>query len=549
VSLVSELVGRFLGLPAPRANRIRVERGLAVPMRDGVHLRTDHYAPTVPEGQRAPTVLVRTPYGLGMRVGLLARVLAGQGFHVVVQSCRGTFRSGGVFDPMRNERTDGLDTIEWLRDQPWYSGELCMWGPSYVGFVQWAVAAEAGEDLRALVVVVTASDFRNSTYAGGSFSLEATLTWAALLQGQRTSRLANVLDALRGQPRLRRGLAHLPLSEADQVATGVAQQFVREWLAEPGDDYWAERAHTTRLSEVTTPVLMIGGWHDIFLPWQLVDYAALRTAGARPRLTIGPWTHGSVGLYLHSVREAVRWFRLHTAQPPGDAGELPVRVHVGGVDEWRELPDWPPDARTVDWFFHGAGGLSPDPPGATTADAAHPDRFRYDPADPTPAVGGPRLVANIAGVRDNRELEARPDVVVYTSQALPVAIDVIGAVEATVHIGSSGPYFDVFVRLCDVDASGRSWNVCDGLVRVAPGRFASTVDSTTAVRVPLWPTAYRFGAGHRIRVQVSGGAHPRFARNTGTEEPLAGATTLRPVDLAIHHDQGHPSAIHLPITG
>src|SRR5262249_30870838 len=157
------------------------------------------------------------------------------------------------------------------------------------GFVQWALAADAGPDLKAMATIVTAADFRDSAYAGGAFSLDTVLTWAALLSAQRGSRLANFVELRRGQPRLRRGLAHLPLGEADRVATGEEITYVRDWLARPGARYWDERGHAMRRAEVTAPVLMVGGWYDIFLPWQLDDYAALRAAGARLRLTIGPW--------------------------------------------------------------------------------------------------------------------------------------------------------------------------------------------------------------------------------------------------------------------
>jgi predicted acyl esterase len=558
---------------------------------------TDHFAPSIPD---TPTILIRTPYGRGIRLRILARALAHQGFHVVVQSCRGTYDSGGTFEPMRHERDDGLDTLEWLRRQPWYTGDLFTFGPSYVGFVQWALAADAAPDLKAMATIVTAADFRRSTYAGGSFSLDTVLTWAALLSAQRGPRLANFVELRRGQPRLHRGLAHLPLSEADVVATGERVPFVRDWLAEPDDDYWDQRGHT--VDRVTAPVLMVGGWYDIFLPWQLDDYAALRAAGARPRLTIGPWTHGSFGLVRESIRESVAFFRDalapqerdhaalrdrddtsprerdntsapardhaanpprdhaanpardhaanpardhaapaprdHTAAPPRDltalterddtpppsrdhaaprerepAAREPVRVHIGGLG-WRGFGDWPPaGARTVDWV------LKPD--------AA--SRFRYDPADPTPAVGGPRLVANVAGRRDNRALEARPDVLTFTGDPLEAPLTIIGPVAATVRVTASGAHFDLFVRLCDVTPDGHSWNICDGLVRVTAENPATVRD----VRVDLWPAAHRFAAGHRLRVQVSGGAHPRFARNTGSGEPLATATTLVPVEVEV----------------
>jgi putative CocE/NonD family hydrolase len=521
MGVLSRVAGRVLRLPATKARKVRTERCIPVKTRDGVALSTDHFAP---DTANAPTILIRTPYGRGVRVRILATALAHQGFHVVVQSCRGTFDSGGTFEPMRHERDDGVDTVEWLRGQPWYSGELCTYGPSYVGFVQWALAADAAPDLKAMATIVTAADFRRSTYAGGSFSLDTVLTWAALLSAQRGPRLANFMELRRGQPRLHRALAHLPLGEADVVATGERVAFVRDWLAEPDDGYWDQRGHT--VDRVSAPVLMVGGWYDIFLPWQLDDYAALLAAGGRPRLTVGPWTHGSFGLVRESLRESVEFFREATAPPDGGrpaAPRKPVRLHIGGLG-WRGFDEWPPaGARTVEWVL--------------TPDAA--SRFRYDPADPTPAVGGPRLVANVAGRRDNRALEARPDVLTFTGDPLEAPLTVVGPVTVTVRARASSGHFDLFVRLCDVPPDGRSWNICDGLVRVS----AETPGTVREVRVDLWPAAHRFGVGHRLRVQVSGGAHPRFARNTGSGEPLATATRLVPVEVEVLDG----SALHIMV--
>src|SRR5262249_50930639 len=190
--------------------------------------------------------------------------------------------------PMRNEQADGIDTLKWLADREGYTGELCTYGPSYVGFVQWALAADAGPQLKAMATIVTASQFRDATYPGGSFSLDTILTWAALIDAQSGPRLPNLVELLRGQPRLHRGLAHVPRGEAALVAVGAEVEFYREWLlrggAEDDGGYWSERGHRERLAEIGVPVLMIGGWQDIFLPWQLEDYAALRAAGAQPYL-------------------------------------------------------------------------------------------------------------------------------------------------------------------------------------------------------------------------------------------------------------------------
>jgi uncharacterized protein len=521
---------------------VTVRRGFAVRARDGAILRTDHYAP---RGIEAPTVLVRTPYGRGGLTAVAARFFAADGFHVVVSSCRGTGGSTGRFDPMHHERDDGLDTVEWLRRQPWFTGRLGTFGVSYVGYTQWAIADVP--EIGAMATAITASQFRGPTYSGESFALFTTLAWASLIQAQQGPWLPNTVELLRGQPRLQQALRHLPLTDADRVATGVEVEFFRRWLALAGgagdaDEYWLPVDHQARLDKVTAPVLMIGGWHDIFLPWQLLDYARLRAAGARPYLTIGPWTHGSLGLMGTTVRDSLAWLRAHLRGDGPPPRERPVRVHVANGG-WRDYDDWPPSTDPPrPWYLHGSGRLTPSTPASSTVDS-----FRYDPADPTPSVGGPLLVANVAGPRDNRALEARPDVLVYTGEALDADLDVVGPVAATVHVRASRPYFDLFVRLCDVEPDdGPSLNVCDGLARVTPGRYPAATDGTVAVRVELWPAGHRFRARHRLRLQVSGGAFPRYPRGAGTADALATAVELLPVEIEVHHSPDHPSALHLP---
>ncbi|MGC5033312.1 CocE/NonD family hydrolase [Micromonospora sp. DT229] len=545
--LASRLAGVALRLPRARTRRITVTRDIPVRARDGAILRTDHYAPALAQ---APTVLIRTPYGRGGPMRLLCRIAAEQGFHVVIQSCRGTGGSGRVFDPFVHEREDGLDTLDWLRRQRWWCGAFGMFGASYQGFVQWALAADAGEELRAMVAVATASSTRDSTYAGESFALDTVLTWVELLQAQTVPWLARQWELKRGQPRLLAALSHLPLVEADRVATGVTVPFFQQWLRHhtPQADYWRTRVFDDRLDLVRAPVAMISGWHDIFLPAQLSDYTALRARGAQPRLIIGPWTHGSPGLYVAALREGLGWLGTHLPADGTDRGAAqptdgPVRVHVGGVGGgWRDLPDWPPPAQATNWYLHPHSALRTCPPVPSS-----PEGFFYDPADPTPSLGGPLLVAQRAGAVDNRPVEARPDVLTWTSESLTSPVQVIGPVRAQIHVRSELDYFDVFVRLCDADRQGRSWNICDGLVRVDPQRLPADGSGTVAVTVQMWPVAHRFAVGHRLRLQVSGGAHPRYARNPGTGEPLGAAVTLRGGYREILHDPERPSAVLLPI--
>ncbi|MDR7278058.1 CocE/NonD family hydrolase [Catenuloplanes atrovinosus] len=536
-SVVTAALGAALGLPEAVHRRVRIDRDLSVRARDGVILRTDHYSP----GHDGPAVLIRTPYGRSTGVALIGRLLAERGVHAVVQSCRGTFGSGGRFEPLVHERDDGLETLAWLRRQRWYDGRLGMFGVSYQGAAHWAIAPDAAPDLAAVVAAVTTSAMRDLTYAGEAFSLDTVLTWTELLSAQTAPWLPRLVELRRGQPRLTAGFAHLPLAEADRVATGGTVPFFQEWLAEhaAGAEYWRDRVFDRRLAEVDAPVLMVAGWHDIFLPAQLDDFAVLREAGHRPSLLVGPWTHGSVALFTATIRTGVSFLLEHLTGAGGRDGGT-VGVTLTGRPERRDA--WPPPHRPTAWYLRPDRGL-----GTAPAPASPPDAFTYDPRDPTPSLGGPVLVAHRSGPVDNAPLEARADVLTYTSAPLERDLTAIGPVRAEIWERSSRPYHDVFVRVCDVDRAGVSRNVCDGLVRVTPDRFPADADGVHRVTVPLWPIGHVFRVGHRLRVQVSGGAHPRWARNPGTGDPLGAAVTLRSAAREIFHDGVRRSAVYLPV--
>ncbi len=541
MTIASRFFERAMKLPPAPSRAVRVERDLRIPMADGVELLADRYHP---DGDgRAPLVLVRSPYGRRGVWGLLfGRVLAERGFQVLVQSCRGTFGSGGVLDPFgSDERDDGLATVQWLREQPWYPGAFGTTGPSYLGMVQWAIAADAGPDLKAIAAQVTTSDFRSAFYAGEAFYLETALTWVVQVATQE-QRLG-LARRTRSERRLRPLWDHLPLRDLDRLTTGHQVAYYQEWLAHNGvdDDYWKGRRFDGTLDRVTAPVSMVTGWNDIFLPLQLRDYAALRGAGQEPFLTIGPWRHADQQAVAAWARDSIAWLRAQLLDDRSELRERPVRIFVTGAEEWRELPSWPPQTHAQRWHLQPGRALAPDPPAP-----GEPDRYRYDPADPTPSLGGPVGLSGQARV-DNRVLEARPDVLTYTSQPLPADLEVIGETSAELFVRSSREHTDFFARLCDVDPAGVSVNICDALVRLAPGRPAPEPDGAIRLRLPLWPTAHRFRRGHRLRLQVSSGAHPRYARNLGSGEPLGTGLALFAADQQVLHDPGHPSAIVLPV--
>ena len=539
MALLSEIAGRLLRLPVPASRTLIVDRDLPVTMDDGVVLLADRYAP--PAAGRAPTVLVRSPYGRSGAFGFLfGRLIAERGLQVVVQSIRGTFGSGGRFDPF-NEREDGLATLRWLHDQPWHDGPVGSIGPSYMGLVQWAIA----DRLDALAPSVTASQFRGMALGAGTIPLDAALSWMLFLQVQER-RLAPLLLAhglRRTLPRLYE--EHVPLAELDERAFGAPVPYFREWMDEmsPDSPYWAARDFSSAVGDVEAPVQLTGGWYDIFLPWMVEDFRALRAAGRRPQLIIGPWTHTSPPMTGVSLREGIAWLRAHLLGDARMVRDAPVRVYVTGARCWRELSDWPPpQARARTWYLHPGGALSESPPAADV----EPSRYRYDPADPTPALGGAMLLER-EPVRDNRPLEARADVLTHTTAPLAADVEALGPVDADVRLRSSRADTDLFVRVCDVQPDGLSLNVCDALIRLTPGEPPRDGDGVAAVRFELWPTAHRFAAGHRIRVQVASGAHPRYARNPGTGEDPVRAKRLVAADQEVFHDRARPSSVTLSV--
>jgi hypothetical protein len=530
--LQSHLNERFQKLGPPLTRDVVAERDLPVPMPDGVVLLADRYAPR-DGGDRLPVALMRCPYGRRGFISGMLTPLAERGYQVVVQSCRGTFGSGGTWAAMRNERADGLATLSWVVKQPWFSGSIVLYGPSYLGYVQWAVADKLPPEVKAMIPVVTESALTLEFLRPDGLSLETPFSWGIMTDSQEKP--GAMVRQLTSGPKNVRAMRALPLRDADIMAAGHRVGYVQDILAhDAADPYWAPLDHRDAVAGVTVPVSSVGGWYDIFLPGQLRDFKVLQELGRPAQLTVGPWHHLNGSGEGMAEALAFGLAHAHGAQPPQRA---PVRLFVMGAEAWREFASWPPPGYPPrPYYLQPGGGL-----GTTRASQCDADRFRYDPAEPTPAAGGVRMLPRGAGRVDNAALEARPDVLAYTTTPLEADTEMIGEVSAEVWFSSSLRFADVFVRLCDVDERGKSWNVCDGLTSVI------LANEPSQVTVTLWPTAHRFKRGHRIRVQVSSGAFPRYARNPGSGEPRATATRLLAADQSVYHDPDRPSAIILPV--
>jgi putative CocE/NonD family hydrolase len=537
--VLERLVDRVLGLPAAEVPKPVVTKDMVIPMPDGVRLLADHYRP--PGDEPLPVVLIRTPYGRGGPLGkLFGPTFARRGLQVVLQSVRGTFGSGGVFVPFHQEKEDGLATVAWLREQPWCDGRVAMAGGSYLGHTQWAVAPYVEPPLEAMCLGITASEFVTTFYPGGAVGLDNMLSWSALI-GTQENRFAALPNPGK-QKRLRAAMSHLPVRTADVAAIGKTVPFLGDVTGNAeSPEFWAPTDHSRTIAELTTPTSMVTGWYDLFLPAQLRDFKTLTAAGRQTRITIGPWSHGEPASMKPMISDQASWLAAHLLGDTTLLNQSPVQLFLQGANRWLDFEQWPPESKARPVYLQAIGRLD-----ETESKESAPDEFTYDPADPTPSVGGPLLTGK-SKQRDNQSVEARADVLVYTGAPLARDLDVIGEVSATIHVRTSTEYADVFVRLCDVDRAGVSLNVTEGILRLRTGAAVAGADGIVTAEVELDPTAYRFRRGHRLRVQVSGGAFPRFGRNHGTGEPSADAVATTPCHFEVFHDAAHPSRVSLPV--
>ncbi|WP_052639279.1 CocE/NonD family hydrolase, partial [Mycobacterium tuberculosis] len=337
-----QALGGLLGLP--RATTRYTVGHVRVPMRDGVQLVADHYAPAT--SQPVGTLLVRGPYGRRFPFSLVfARIYAARGYHVVLQSVRGTFGSGGVFEPMVNEAADGADTVAWLREQPWFTGRFGTIGLPYLGFTQWALLHDPPPELAAAVITVGPHDFRASVWGTGSFTVNDFLGWSDLVSHQEDpGRIRAGIRQLTAPRRVARTAATLPLGESARTLLGTGAPWFESWVehTDRDDPFWDRLRFPAALDRVQVPVLLVGGWQDIFLRQTLQQYRHLRDRGVHVALTVGPWTHTQMltkGLAT-GARESLDWLDAHLGRAPA-LRPSPVRVFVTGQG-WRHLPDWPP---------------------------------------------------------------------------------------------------------------------------------------------------------------------------------------------------------------
>lgn len=527
---IDHAAARALSIDPPTEQYV-VRHRVRVPMRDGVELHATHYEPATdhPLG----TILVRCPYGRTFPFSFFyAQIYAARGYHVLLQSVRGTFGSGGEFVPMVNEADDAADTVEWLREQPWFTGTFATMGLSYLGFTQWALLKDPPPELVGAIITVAPHEFHNPVWGTGAFSLNDFLGWSDMVGHQELPPVKRILFQSQAARRLARGAQGVPLGTSGRALLGTNAPWYESWVENPDAEhpFWETVSAARALDRVTTPILLLSGWQDLFLSQTIAQYHHLRNRGVDVTMTIGPWTHlHMVGKAARTTaRETLDFLGTHLSKKPTPNRQHPVRIFVTGHG-WVGLPDWPPATGEAVLYLQANGKLRVDPP----ADTTHSSTFRYDPADPTPSLGG-RLLSPDSGYRDDTSLADRDDVLSFTSGPIDADLYVTGnpVIELAHH--SDNPHFDLFVRISEVvprkgRAASRSRNVSDGFQRF-------TANPEGVIRIELDAIAHRFTRGSRIRVIVAGGSHPRFARNLGTGEPPLTGRRMVPSHHTIRHD-------------
>ena len=580
-------------------NSVKFEQNVPVELRDGTMTYADVFRPD--KSGRFPALLQRTPYDKSLPFSRSLSIdsvrAALSGYAVVIQDVRGRYTSEGDFEPFQNEISDGYDSVEWLAAQPWCDGKVGTFGGSYVGATQWLAASSAPPSLKGIIPIVTASDYHEGwTYQGGAFELTFNLGWALTFLtagnyqnltrklGLAPEGLEKLLDSFDS---MGAALRHLPMKDWPDLKGDLAPYYY-DWLAHPEyDDFWKRVCIEEYHSQIDVPAFSIGGWYDIFLGGTLRNFTRMREMGATEtarrgqRLLIGPWVHGAatsgaagkpIGESYFGARSASAVQDIHGRQlrfydhflrdmDNGVADEKPVRIFVMGDNVWRDEDDWPLErAQPTPYFLHSAGrantlngdgSLSTDPPGHEP-----PDVFLYNPADPVPTTGGGLCCYDQfgnPGAFDQSAVEARADVLVYSTPPLERDTEVTGPITVTLYAASSASDTDFTAKLVDVcPADECARNLTDGIIRAryrvprSPAQLI-TPGQVYEYTIDLWATSNVFKRGHRIRLEVSSSNFPRFDRNTNTGNVIAEDAAFIPATQTVLHDDQHRSHVTLPI--
>ncbi|MEO8764531.1 MAG: CocE/NonD family hydrolase [Ginsengibacter sp.] len=535
------------------------ETGVKVAMRDGVRLSTNIFRPD--SIGKFPVLLLRTPYGKNEKGRQGEYFYAQRGYVVVIQDARGRYDSEGIFDAFQAEANDGFDTQEWIGRQAWCNGSIGTFGSSYEGFTQWLPAAKQSRYLKTMFTSKTFSNLYKEVYKGGAFRILRFCPWSFGMTRQKNvepSFIPNIEDSL---------YRLIPLAGQDQVL-GWKIPFLKDWLSHPQyDEYWS-RTSVKDYRSIKASVFNMGGWFDSFLSGTLDNFIHMTDAGietgirSRQRLVMGPWIHGNEDrktgdldfgeeAAIESRELELRWFESQLKGiDNGILKEPPVKIFVMGANKWRDENEWPLARTKYKKFYFYSKGHANTLIGNGSLDTLHPatgttDQYVYDPNNPVPTSGNLQPV-------DQRKIEERKDVLVFSTGVLKKDIEVTGPVTVTLYAASTATNTDFTAKLVDVYPDGRAIGIREGIIRAS---FRNSDSAPLNIEpgkvyeyhIDLWSTSNLFKAGHKIRVEISSSDFPMFDRNLNVPGiPALSAQVIKAIQT-IYHDKIYPSCIILPV--
>jgi hypothetical protein len=562
-----------------RLNDIRIERHKPVKMSDGVILYADVYLPSEPG--RYPTLVSRTPYGV-QRDGSHEMFVkfAQHGYAVVFQDVRGRYESEGKWEPFRDEGKDGSETIEWAAAQPFSNGKVATCGGSYGGHNQWAAASQNPPHLVAAFPSLASTNiYANWLTMGGAFRLSFNYGWGVVRMPNRIMlpQFWHTENYMPENLKYDNILMHLPLNDMDMVYEGSIVQHYRDWLKHNSyDEYWKVISDEERFDKVAVPVHTLGGWFDIFIMGTINGYVGMRKQGATPeakagtRMIIGPWGHGPTqsfggvdftpAAFVDMFELQLRFYDFHLKGiKNGLDSEKPVELFYMGINKWRGESDWPIPGTQYRELYLNSNGSANSVRGDGSLSFTKPvksdiDTYLYDPQNPIPTTGGNNCCGTptIPGPADQRPVERREDVLVYTSEYLTDSLTIAGPVRMNLNASTDGSDTDWMIKLIDVYPNGYSMPVSEGILRA---RFRNGLDKINLLtpnqvyeyEIELTGTANVFLPGHRIRLDITSSNFPQFDRNPNTGEPLGTSSKTRIARQTIYHGGTHLSHIVLPV--
>lgn len=557
-----------------------LEKNVPCKLRDGTILYSDIYRPE--KAGAFPVLLTRLPYSKDdpfySHRYLDTNRLVRQGYVIIIQDVRGRYESEGEFWPFETEAEDGYDTVEWAAKLPYSSGDVGMFGLSYYGFTQLLAARERPPHLKAIFPAMTLNDLReNMLYQNGILKPASIKTWTLesivpdqLKRKYKDEKIykSKFTQWLTAMEHLETTYHDTPLHKWEELEDLGVAEFFYDWLNRSScNEQWKNTSIKNEFEKLNVPAYHLAGWYDNFLQSTIENFVAMnKRSGKWQKMMIGPWTHGDFGQVAgerdfglqasESLLEGkenltelhLRWFDYFLkGKQTGIKEEAPIKLFVMGINKWRDEYEWPL-ARTTytPYYLHsygkansrfGDGVLSTERPADELADT-----FIHDPLNPVPTKGGQTLFHGVhtSGPKDQRVIEEREDVLVYTTAVFDEALEVTGPVKVILYAASDAKDTTFTAKLVDVQPDGTAYNLTEGIVRATYGN-----NEVKELEIDLWATSNVFLPGHRLRLEIASSSFPRFDSRASSK--LNDSSEEEPITQTIYHTSTFPSYIDLPL--